>query len=51
MKVLIDSDSVAFASAASSDDQGKKSFATLQEAKDFAYQYKNNLKPGERIVS
>ena len=28
-----------------------KSFATLQEAKDFMYQYANNLQPGERIVS
>jgi hypothetical protein len=31
--------------------QDIKSFATLQEAKDFAYQYHNNLAPGERIVS
>lgn len=31
--------------------QDIKSFATLQEAKDFAYQYQNNLQPGERIVS
>lgn len=31
--------------------QDIKAFQTLQEARDFAYQYKNNLAPGERIVS
>ena len=30
--------------------QDIKSFATLQDAKDFAHQYKNNLQPGEEVV-
>jgi hypothetical protein len=28
-----------------------RAFATLEEAKAFLFQYENNLKPGERIVS
>lgn len=31
--------------------QDIKSFGTLEEAKAFAFQYVNNLQPGERIVS
>lgn len=28
-----------------------RSFASLQEARDFMYQYTHNLSPGERVVT